>query len=108
MCSMSDTAQRIWEQVPNQYEARAWMREHPIAALGGGVAAGYLAARLWSRARAATATRPAGPPHALGDPRVFDRATSALWLIPLVELARIGLQAATYYMVATHRTEERA
>jgi hypothetical protein len=99
--SPPDAVEQARALAPDRVELRAWMVEHPLLLVAGGLAAGYVATSLYARGQDRPA-RSIAPSHAMGDPRAFERASSALWLIPLVELARIGLQAATYYMVATH------
>ena len=91
-------AERLIEQLPNRYEIRAWTFEHPWLAVGSGMAAGYFATRIWSAAaRSSTKApgRPAAKPFA--DPRGLRRASAALWLIPLFEITRIGLETANAY-----------
>jgi len=90
--------ERLFDGLPNRYEIRAWTFEHPWLAVGSGIAAGYLATRVWSgiaRKASEAPMKPAAKPFA--DPRALRRASTALWLIPLFEIARLGLETANAY-----------
>ncbi len=94
-------AEQVLEMQPERDQLRAWTLDHPWLALGSGLAAGFVATRVWTVAKENVAQVIVAPPGTRDskrfDTRGLRRASAALWLIPMIELARFGIEAANGY-----------